>query len=205
MSSEYITGTITGLIGGIGGTVVGFLLFAIYDQRNHRKTEKLGRIKTIDLLANELSDNLKIAQKNLLLFQQGIELSNQRQQTVVSPVFYYDSSWHIAQANGLCSFIDNEKYKVLAETYIDFTYSNAQINSREFFRISNIPLNNPPNNYYSQILLSLDQNLEIRCTGTIKQINQSLKTVKEIQSEIKAKRGLRDRIVRSKLLKKKET
>ena len=73
----------------------------------------MGRIKTIDLLANELSDNLKIAQKNLLLFQQGIELSNQRQQTVVSPVFYYDSSWHIAQANGLCSFIDNEKYKVL--------------------------------------------------------------------------------------------
>jgi len=176
MSSEYIVATITGVL----ATVVGFFLFAVYDQLTHRKTEKSVRTKMIELLRNELNDNLKIAQKNLLLFQQGIQLSSQRQQTVVSPVFYYDSSWRIAQANGLCSFIGSETYNLLAETYVDFTYSNAQVNTREFFRISNIPLNNPPNSYYSQILLSLDQNLEIKCNGNIEKINQSLKAVEEL-------------------------
>ena len=64
ISSEYVTGTITGII----ATLIGFLLTMVYEWKKQNKSDKMAKVKTIELLTNELKDNLAIAKTNLDLF-----------------------------------------------------------------------------------------------------------------------------------------
>ncbi len=153
MSSDYVVGTITGVL----ATTFGFGLTMLYEWRKNRAKEEKEKQKILSLLAIELSDNLTIANENLKLFSEDIVLIGHRQGYVArSPALYYDSGWHIAQANDIFSYVNAETYQLLADTYMHLTYSNAYITARESFRTSQDQTSNP----YPKYLLTHDQNLE---------------------------------------------
>jgi hypothetical protein len=172
MSSEYITGTITGII----ATVVGFILSTLFERRRSEKTERHNRIKTINLLVGELKDNLMIAEENLALFTSSIQNLKQKGVLLLAPTFYFDSSWHIAQANGIDSFIDSEAYKFLAGTYVTIAHMNVQFNARESFRINNMALSS-----FHNILTSYDQLLQQKSTLNMDRIKQTLAKLEEVK------------------------
>jgi len=169
MSSEYLVGTITGLIGGIGGTIVGFLLFVLYDRRTHKKTEQQTKLKILTMLKSELKDNLRIAEVNQSLLSQDIALISERKGIIQSLAFYEESSWHIAQANDIYSCIGDEAYKLLADAYVSLSYSNAHLASRESYITFNGAMSN-----YNQNLLSHDQALIIELRSDIEKITKGL-------------------------------
>jgi hypothetical protein len=165
VSSDYVTGTITGII----ATTVGFILSTLYERRRSEKTEHDNRIKTVNLLVSELKDNLKIAEENLGLFTSNLQNLTQRAMSLIAPTFYFDSSWRIGQANGIASFIDGDTYKFLAETYVTITYMNAQFSARESFRIGNMALSS-----FQSILATYDQILQQKSALNIDRIKQAI-------------------------------
>lgn len=172
MSSEYVTGTITGVI----ATLVGFALTMLYEWRKQNHQDELARTKTLELLTHELSDNLEIAQKNHTLFLQNIALMSQGQgqQVILSPTLYHGYGWQIAQANDIYSCVGNETYELLAKTYVALSFSNSFITARESFRFSNIALSS-----YQQILLDYDKSLELDSNNDVGLLTKAIAEVKK--------------------------
>jgi hypothetical protein len=173
MSSDYIVGTVTGVL----ATTFGFGLTMLYERYKNRKREKKEKNKILALLSLELLDNLNIANENLKLFSEDIALIGGRQGCVArSPALYYDSGWHIAQANDIYSYVDLETYQQLSDTYMHLTYSNAYITARESFRMSQDQTSNP----YRNFLVIHDQNLVKYSQEDIGRLSNAIKTMKEI-------------------------
>jgi hypothetical protein len=174
VSSEYLTGTITGVL----ATGFGFLLSTLYERYNRKRIEQSAKIKILSLLSNELGDNLEIATKNLGLFSKDIFLITQRdgQRIAQAPALYCNSSWHIAQANDIYSCVGAETYQLLADTYVALAYSNAYIASREFFRISQEEITS-----YTEKLLIHDKNLKEYSSRDIEKISTAIKKIEEIK------------------------
>jgi hypothetical protein len=105
-------------------------------------------------------------------------LITQRQGYVThSPALYYDSGWHIAQANDIYSYVGAETYQLLADTYVRLTYSNAYITAREAFRMSQDQTSNP----YPKFLLIHDQNLAKYSQQDIGRLSNAIKTINPSQ------------------------
>lgn len=175
MSSEYVTGTITGII----ATVVGFILSTLYERKRNERTERSNRIKILNLLVSELKDNLTIAEENAKLFALSMDSLRQKRIVIVAPTLFYDSGWRIGQANGIASFIDYEAYRFLTETYITLTHVNAQFNARESFRISNMALNT-----FYDILIAYDQRLQEKSESSVNVIKQATIRLEEAQKKL---------------------
>jgi hypothetical protein len=174
MSSDYIVGTVTGVL----ATTFGFGLTMLYERYKNRKWEKKEKNKILSLLSNELVDNLEIANENLKLFSQDMALITEHQGYVShSPALYYDSGWHIAQANDIYSYVGAEIYQWLADTYVHLTYSNAYITARESFRMSQDQTSNP----YPKFLLTHDQNLAKYSKEDIERLSNTIKKIEEIK------------------------
>ena len=174
MSSEYIVGTVTGIV----ATGFGFLLSTFYEENRRKKEVRVASQKTISLLINELKDNLEIAQNNLnLVIQNEISL-NQNSFVINSLALFQDSGWRLSQANGFCTSIGNDDFKFLAETYLRLSYGNAQINARENYRTTNI--SELP---FSRVLAGFDKTLKESFDYDTKQIEKAILKLQEIQKK----------------------
>ena len=177
MSSDYVAGTVTGVL----ATTFGFVLTMLYERYKDGKREKKEKTKILLLLSNELSDNLEIAKENSKLFSLDIELINHRREFVTqSPALYSDSGWRIAQANDIYSLVGVKKYQLLAEAYVHLTYSNAYITAREFYRMSQDPTSNP----YTHFLLIHDEKLTDYTKEDIGRISLAIGTIKDVKTAI---------------------
>lgn len=175
MSSEYVVGTITGII----ATAVGFVLSMLYERKRSKKIEYDNRKKTLSLLRSELEDNLTIAEENLELFASNIGNLPEKKTSILAPTLYHESSWHVARANGIMSMLDNESYKFVAETYITLGHMNTQFSARENFRINNMALSN-----YHNILMAYDTTLQEKSVLNIERIKKTVEKLREIQVKL---------------------
>lgn len=173
MSFDYLAEIISASIA-IVATVVGVILVWWHEGKRTEKTEREKRVKTINLLINELEDNSMIAEENSLLFTSSIENLKQNKRLLLAPTSFNDSSWRIAQANGIASFVDTEAYKFTAGTYVTITHMNAQFNSREGFRISNMALT-----AFNDVLTTIDQLLQEKSMRLVDRIKETIARLRE--------------------------
>ena len=173
MSSEYIIGTVTGVL----ATSFGFVLTMLYEWLKARKKDQKERHKILTYLFSELEDNLSIGNQNIELFAQNVALMTNRLLGISrSPALYYDSGWRMAQANGINSYVDSEMYRLLADTYMRLTYSNAYITARESFRMSQ----DPESNQYKVYLMGHDRRLQECSQQDIEEILKAKQRVEKL-------------------------
>jgi hypothetical protein len=178
MSFDYLA-EITSASIAIVATMVGVILVWWHEGKRTEKTERENRVKTTNLLINELGDNLMIAEENSLLFTSSIENLKQSKRLLLAPTLFNDSSWRIAQANGIASFVDTEAYKFISGTYVTIAHMNAQFNAREGFRISNMALT-----AFNNILTAIDQQLQAKSMGLVDRIKETIARLREAKNDL---------------------
>ena len=154
------------------GTILGFLLFVIWDvaQEHQRKGKERKRI--IGLLKTELLDNLDICRNSKDLLSHDLKLIEETgTESVITPVSFSDSSWNITRSGDILSIFDDKQLKKLSELYSGFRMANTVLASRATSKaLREYPIMIKA---YNARLIEMISTLEVETKELIPMVNKS--------------------------------
>ena len=129
----------------IVGTVIGFLLFALWDRVAKYQTEVNERKRIVSLLKTELLDNLDICRNSKSLLTRDLQMIEQTgTESLFTPVSFSDSAWNICRSADILAIFSDDKLKKLCELYSGFRMVNTMLVNREMTRATSRALTQYP-------------------------------------------------------------
>lgn len=129
----------------IVGTVIGFLLFALWDRVTKYQTEVNERKRIVSLLKTELLDNLDICRNSKTLLTKDLQMIEQTgTESLFTPVSFSDSAWNICRSADILAIFSDDKLKKLCELYSGLRMVNTMLVNREMTRATSRALTQYP-------------------------------------------------------------
>jgi hypothetical protein len=119
----------------IVGTVIGFLLFALWDKVTKHQTQVKERKRIVSLLKTELLDNLDICRNSKSLLARELQMIEQTgTESLFTPVSFSDTAWNICRSADILVIFTDDKLKKLSELYSGLRMVNTMLVNREMTR-----------------------------------------------------------------------
>ena len=153
------------------GTIIGFLLFALWDILKERKRKKEERKRIIGLLKTELISNLSICRNSKELLARDLRVIEETgTEFLFTPVSFTDQSWNIVRAGGIMSVFNEEKLQKLSKLYDGFRMVNTVLANRDITRATSRALTQYPTiiRAYNKRLIEMISTVEAEINVVLK-------------------------------------
>lgn len=147
------------------GTIIGFLLFVLWDRWKEHEYQSKERRRIIGLLRTELLSNLTICRNSKAILSRDLRaIEETKTESVISPVPLSISAWDIVRAANIMSVFNNEKLQKLSQLYDGFRMVNTVLANREITRATSKQLREYPLiiRAYNKRLIEMISTLEVR-------------------------------------------
>ena len=155
------------------GTILGFLLFVLWDRSKERQHQSKERKRIISLLRTELLSNLDACRNSKNILSHDLRsIEETKTESVISPLSFSDSSWHIVRAGDVMSIFDDEKLQKLSQLYDGFRMVNTVLANRDILRTTSKALVEYPlmMKAYNYRLIEMISTLEAEINEVLKHL-----------------------------------
>ena len=155
----------------LAGTIIGFLLFALWEIVKGYQTRTKERHRIMSLLKTELLDNVDICRNSKAMLARDLQTIEQTgTENLITPAPFSDSAWNICRSADILSIFSNDKLKKLCELYSGFRMINTILFNREMTRATSKAIDIYPQmiKAYNSTLIELISIMEKQTAETIK-------------------------------------
>ena len=153
------------------GTIVGFILFALWDEYKDSKSERKEREQLLRLLAVEATDNLSRVDEIKRMLSEEIRIIASGKLLTTSPINLLTDGWTIAKSKDLMGAVGN-KLQTWISVYTIVGYVNNTLSNRELFRSTSHSITN-----YKEMMQGFDQSIIDALDEAKRRIDLALATI----------------------------